>query len=198
MSLHGPEPAHRIRLDMLLDSVRRGVPAGLLAVYAAAVIGCNGDSPVSGPVVVITPPPPVTSVLTPQPIGVPVPNGAWVLLPIPLTVKGVLEIKVDWTLNDTYLYNYFGRARCDEFQLTKNNCPFDIRVETKTPKPRTIVTPALEAGTYYLYFYNVPWDLMTRTGTDADESAQVQLTLTVSATGERRPLPLPTELQPAR
>jgi hypothetical protein len=109
----------------------------------------------------------------------------WISMQLILSQRGVLDITVDWTYPDTWMYVYFGRTSCDYSQLVSHNCPFILSSETKTPKPRVLFTEALDAGTYYLVFYNVPRDPRTGAGSDNNETVSLQLGLTVSASGQR-------------
>ncbi len=149
--------------------------------------GCQSDTPLD-PVVVVTPQPP-PRVVTSTAISN-FQSGDWVPIPIPLAQRGVLDITVDWTLADTWMYVYFGQTECNYKQLSTHTCPFLISSETKTPKPRVIVTNTLDPGTYYLVLYNVPRDPRTGIGSDATESVLVLLGFTLAATGNGGPTPI--------
>jgi hypothetical protein len=161
-----------------LESAVRVAVTGTLLL---ALAGCGGDSPVP-PMVVVTPEP-VRGVLfqSSYPHG----NDEWLQFPVLLSQRGVVDITVDWTFPDTWMYVYFGRTDCDYIQLTSYKCPFILSSETKTPKPRILYTESLEPGTYYLVLYNVPLDRHTGIGSYNTESVAVQLGLTVSASGQR-------------
>jgi hypothetical protein len=164
---------------------RLGLPGALIL----ALAGCGGDSP-APPLVVVTPQPPepVRGVIAhPEPIQNFEPD-VWLSIPIMLTQqKGILDITVDWTFSDSWMYVYFGRTDCDYSQLAQRKCPFMIASEAKTPKPRVLYTEKLELGTYYLYLYNAPRDPRTGKGSDNTESVMYQLGLTVTASGQRAP-----------
>jgi hypothetical protein len=132
-------------------------------------------------------------VITPEPVRGILAQGSlsgfesdvWISIDLLLSQKGKIDITVDWTAPDTWLYVYFGRTKCDYAQLSGRTCPFILSSETKDPKPRVLYTDELEPGTYYLVLYNVPRDPGTGTGSDNTESVSIQLGLTVSASGER-------------
>jgi hypothetical protein len=162
-----------------LESIVRMAGAGALLV---ALAGCGGDS-VRPPVVVITPEP-VRGVIAQTTLSG-LETDVWISIEIVLTQGGVLDITVDWTSPETWMYVYFGRTNCDRAQLAGQTCPFLLSSETKDPKPRVLYTETLSAGTYYLVLYNVPRDPLTGAGSDKTESVSLQLGLTVSASGER-------------
>ncbi len=172
-----------------------GGVAGLLLPIA----GCESDTTRS-PVVVVTPQPP-PRVVTSAAIS-DFHSGDWVPVPIPLSQRGTLDITVDWTFQDTWMYVYFGNTECGYKQLSTHSCPFLISSETKTPKPRRLVTDTLEAGTYYLVLYNVPRDPRTGIGSDGTESVVINLgfTLATSGAGGGAPVRLgrPVVLAPPR
>ncbi len=162
-----------------LESTVRIAAAGALLV---ALAGCGGDS-ARPPVVVITPEP-VRGVIAQTSLSG-IETDVWVSVELALTQGGVLDITVDWTSPETWMYVYFGRTNCDRAQLAARSCPFLVSSETKDPKPRVLYTEPLGAGTYYLVLYNVPRDPVTGIGSDKTESVSLQLGLTVSASGER-------------
>jgi hypothetical protein len=149
-----------------------------------ALAGCDGDSSTTPPLVVVTPAP-VRGVLYQG--SYPHENDAWIQLPVLVSQRGVLDITVDWTYPDTWMYIYFGRTECNYAQLVEKECPFMLSSETKDPKPRVLYTETLDTATYYLVLYNVPRDVRTGKGSDRTESVAVQLGLTVSASGQRSP-----------
>jgi hypothetical protein len=102
-----------------------------------------------------------------------------------LSQGGVLDVTVDWTYADTWMYVYLGKTSCDYSQLAARTCPFLVKSETQKPKPRVLYTETLDPGTYYLILYNVPWDPHTRTGSDNTEAVSFQLGLTLAASGQR-------------
>jgi hypothetical protein len=164
--------------ESLANAVRAAIAGGLVAALAA----CWGDAP--RPPIVIATPEPVRSVIA-QTSFSGFETDAWVSIDLPLSQRGVLDVTVDWTLPDTWMYVYFGRTRCDYAQLSGGTCPFLIASETKDPKPRVFVTEMLEAETYHLVLYNVPRNRQTGVGSDNTESVAIQLGLTVGASGQR-------------
>jgi len=157
----------------LTRSVRLTVAGALVA----ALAGCGGDS--ARPPVVVTTPEPVRAILS-QTSFSGFQSGIWVSLELILSQKGVLDITVDWTAPDTWMYVFFGNTNCSYAQLDNRSCPFLISSETRTPKPRVLYTATLEPGTYYLVLYNVERDPLTGTGSDNTESVAIQLGLTVN------------------
>jgi hypothetical protein len=154
--------------------------AGALVV---ALAGCGGDDTVRPPVVVVTPEP-VRAILA-QTSFQGFQSDLWVSLELILSQRGVLDITVDWTFPNTWMYVYLGNTNCSYAQLSGRTCPFFLSSETKDPKPRVLLTTTLDPGTYYLVLYNVPRDPRTGTGSDNTESVALQLGLTVSASGQR-------------
>lgn len=169
--------------------------AGLVA----ALVGCDESSP--RPPVVVVSPAPVRGVIS-QTSFSGFETDVWVSLPIPLSQRGVLDVTVDWTSPDSWVYVYFGRQDCSYSELDDRTCPFIIASETQTPKPRVLVTDTLEPGTYYLVLYNVPRDPRAGIGSDNTEAVSIQLGLTISASGERSTdavrLGQPTVVSPPR
>jgi hypothetical protein len=162
----------------LESTVRIAAAAALLV----AMAGCGGDS-ARPPVVVITPEP-VRGVIAQTTLSG-FQTDIWISIEVILAQRGVLDITVDWTSPETWMYVYFGRTNCGYDQLVDQTCPFILSSETKDPKPRVLYTETLEPGTYYLVLYNVPLDRKTGVGSDTTESISLQLGLTVSASGER-------------
>ena len=160
------------------SAVRVAVTGTLLL----ALAGCGGDSP-APPVVVVTPEP-VRGVIA-QTAFSGFQTDIWISIELLLSQRGVLDITVDWTFPETWMYVYFGRTDCSYAQLAGQTCPFILSSPTQSPKPRVLYSETLEPGTYYLVLYNVPRDPATGTGSDNTESVALQLGLTVSASGER-------------
>jgi hypothetical protein len=165
-------------------SMRLQRAAGLVVAIAAvsSLPGCGGDSP-RPPVVVITPEP-VRGIIAQTSLSG-VQTDVWLSIDLLLSQKGKIDITVDWTSPDTWMYVYFGRTNCDYAQLSGRTCPFILSSETKDPKPRVLYTEALEPATYYLVLYNVPRDPKKGIGSDNTESISIQLGLTLEASGER-------------
>ena len=162
-----------------LESTVRIAAAGALLV---ALAGCGGDS-ARPPVVVITPEP-VRGVIAETTFSG-FQTDIWISIEVVLAQRGVLDITVDWTAPETWMYVYLGRTNCGYDQLVDQTCPFILSSETKDPKPRVLYTETLEPGAYYLFLYNVPLDRKTGVGSDATETVWLTLGLTVSASGER-------------
>jgi len=162
---------------------RSFVRVALTGALLLALAGCGGESP-APPMVVITPQPPARGVYASNSFQNFQPD-IWISIEVILSQKGVLDITVDWTFPDTWMYVYFGKTNCDYAQLTGRTCPFLIESETQTPKPRVLYTDTLDPGTYYLVLYNVPWNPHTRQGSDNTEAVSFQIGLTVSASGRR-------------
>jgi hypothetical protein len=160
------------------SAVRMATAGALLS----ALAGCGGDS-VRPPLVVITPEP-VRGVIAQTSLSG-FETDVWLSIDLVLSQKGKLDITVDWTSPNTWMYVYFGETKCDYARLSGGTCPFILASETKTPKPRILYTEELEPGTYYLVLYNVPRNPRTGIGSDQTESISIQLGLTVGASGER-------------
>jgi hypothetical protein len=148
--------------------------AGALVV---ALAGCGGDDTARPPVVVVTPEP-VRAILA-QTSFSGFASEVWVSIELIVTQRGVLDITVDWTFPDTWMYVYLGNTNCTYAQLSGGSCPFLISSETKNPKPRVLVTGTLEAGRYYLVLYNVGRQGNTGVGSQNIESVALQIGLTV-------------------
>jgi hypothetical protein len=171
----------------------------LAVALAGALAGCGGDS-ARPPVIVITPQP-VRGVIAQTTLSG-FQTDVWIAIDLLLSQKGKLDITVDWTSPDTWMYVYLGATKCDYAQLSGHTCPFILSSETKDPKPRILYSDVLEPATYYLVLYNVPYDKATGIGSDNTESISIQLGLTVGASGERSTttvrLGRPTVVSPPR
>jgi hypothetical protein len=161
--------------------------------------GCQSEAQ-HPPIVVVTPKP-VRGVIA-QTSFSGFQTDVWVSIEVLVSQRGVLDVTVDWTSPDAWIYVYLGQAACDYAQLAGHKCPFLISSETKTPKPRVLVTGTIEPGTYYLVLYNVPRNPATGIGSDATEAMSIQLGLTVTASGQRSTdvvrLGTPRVVQPPR
>ncbi len=161
--------------------------SGRLSAVAALVLalaGCGGDA-ARPPVVVITPEP-VRAILS-QTSFSGFQSGVFVSLELILSQRGVLDITVDWTSPDTWMYVYFGNTNCSFVQLSSRSCPFLLSSETKNPKPRVLFTGTLEPGRHYLVLYNVARDPVTGIGSDNTESVAIQLGLTINPGAQQAP-----------
>ncbi len=163
------------------------VRVALAGAMLLALAGCGGDSP-APPMVVVTPEP-VRGVIAKDTYANFQPD-VWISIDLILSQRGVLDITVDWTFPETWMHIYFGRTKCDYNQLSSRTCPFLLASEGQTPKPRVLYTEPLDPGTYYLVFYNVPFDRATGKGSYRTESISWQLGLTVTASGQRSPDPV--------
>lgn len=130
--------------------------------------------------------PPLT-IQTPQPVrGIIVTTAfegfqtdIWVAIPVAVGGRGKLDITVDWTLDDTWMYVYFGNTACDYVQLSGGSCPFLLASESKDPKPRVFLTDFVDPGTYYVVLYNVPRNARLGIGSDNTEAVSIQIGLTI-------------------
>lgn len=103
----------------------------------------------------------------------------WIAIPVLLSDRGKLDVTVDWTSDDTWMYVFFGETECDYTQLAGGTCPFTIASETKDPKPRVFFTDFVDPGTYYVVLYNVPRDNKRGIGSDNTEAVSLQVGLTI-------------------
>jgi hypothetical protein len=174
--------------------IRKRAGSGVLVAVALALlssfVACSSDETSPYPVIQVTPVPFVRSAYA---------NGShqnfeagdYLMYPLPLTVSGVLDITVDWTFPNSWIYVYFGDNRCTYEELAGRTCPFLISSETQQPKPRVLVTQKLAVGQYYLVLYNLPYDVRTKKGSDGTETVTYQAYLTVSTdSGARVPVRL--------
>jgi len=149
------------------------------AILLAPLPGCDRGDDVTPPIVIVTPEPVRGVIVTAQ--FTEFQTGFWFAIPVDIEAQqpGVLDITVDWTSDETWLFVYFGDTECDSAELFGGTCPFLITSETKDPKPRILVTDRLEPATYYLYLYNVPWTAELGIGSDFTEAVAVRIGLTV-------------------
>jgi hypothetical protein len=159
---------------------------GAALAVVAALGGCGGDSPTTRPPVVIVTPEPVRAILA-QTSFANFYSEVWVSLELIVTQRGVLDITVDWTFPDTWMYVYLSKVNCSYQQLSSNACPFLLSSETQKPKPRVLYTGSLEPGTYYLVLYNVGLNVGPGIGSQNVESVALQLGLTVFPGGASVP-----------
>jgi hypothetical protein len=171
---------------MLSRLLRLLLPLAAVAVLLP-VAGCQDSTP-TRPIVVQTPVP-VRGVIV-QTGFENFQTDTWVSIPVVVSQKGVLDITVDWTSSETWMYVYFGNTDCGYNQLAGKTCPFLISSETKEPKPRYFVTDTLQPGTYYLVLYNVPRNPVTGIGSDATEAVWIQVGETVNPTAQQAQAPI--------
>jgi len=154
-------------------SVLFALALGLLAPFP----GCDRGDEAPPPIVIVTPQP-VRGVIAETSYSGLVP-GSWVAFPIPISQEGKLDVQVDWTREDSWVFIYLGSTECDPDRLAGGSCPFLIESETQTPKPRFLESDILAPDTYYLYIYNVPEDPDTGEGSNNREAVAVVIGLTV-------------------
>jgi len=157
-------------------AVRRCAAGALLAALGA----CGGDDVVRPPVVVTTPTP-FPRIIYAQTSFENFGADIWVSIELLLSNRGVLDVTVDWTFPDTWMFVYLGKTSCTYEQLSTNSCPFLISSETKDPKPRVIVSQMLEPGTYYVVLNNVIRDPRTGIGSFNTEAVSLQVGFTVDS-----------------
>jgi hypothetical protein len=157
--------------------VRHSVLLALATVLLAPLPGCDRNDGAPPPIVIVTPAP-VRGVIA-ETSFTGYEAGLWISVPIQISDRGKLDVTVDWTHDDTWMYVYLGDAECDYVALTGGSCPFFIESETRDPKPRVIESDILEPATYYIYLYNVPYDPDTGIGSDNREAVQIVVGLTV-------------------
>jgi len=109
----------------------------------------------------------------------------YVGIPLPLSQGGILDVTVDWTFPDTWMFVYIAKGTCNYEQLSGKTCPYIVASETKLPKPRVVSTTPIPPGTYSLILYNVGKKKGTKLGTegqvgsDNTEGISCQIGLTV-------------------
>jgi len=147
----------------------------LVAGLALPLAGCDEKA---APPLTIETPAPVRGIIVTTAFGG-FQSDVWIAIPVVVGGRGKLDITIDWTSADTWMYVYFGDTACDFVQLSEGNCPFLITSETKDPKPRVLFTDFVEPGTYYVTLYNVPRNLKLGIGSDNTEAVSVQIGLTI-------------------
>jgi hypothetical protein len=161
----------------MIRFVRRGV---LVVALGGALFLPACDDEVAPPTPLPTAPPAVRGVVfTSRDEFTNFQPGLLYFVPIPLGQPGILDFTLDWTFPNTYMLMAFGTQLCTFEDLDKGRCPFLLRTEGSTPKPRRVATSALSTGTYYLYLYSQPWDTSLGYGNDAPESLALEIGLTV-------------------
>jgi hypothetical protein len=173
----------------------RSTPLTILGLGLALVLtatACDREEGDPPPIVVVTPEP-VRGVIA-QTAFSGFQAGLWVSIEVLVANRGRLDITTDWTVEGTWMYVYLGSTPCDYPALSTGSCPFLIESETKDPKPRVLYSDILDAGSYYLFLYNVPFDPVSGIGSDNTEAVSIQLGLTVGfeplADGEEEPVRL--------
>jgi hypothetical protein len=152
-----------------------------LAVLGAMVLaplpGCDRETGDPPPIVIATPEPNRGVIAQTSFSGFR--TDTWVGIEVLVQQRGKLDVTVDWTSEETWLFVYLGTAPCGFVELETGTCPFFIESETKEPKPRILLTDFLDPATYHLYLYNVPRTPGSDIGSDVTEAVAVQLGLTV-------------------
>ncbi len=170
-----------------MRGLRRHIPVLAVIALPALYVGCTEDNPTRPPIEVVTPqppPPPTHGIIASTSFG----NfqaGLWVGIPIQVPQRGVVDISVDWTFPDSWIYVYFGADVCGYNQLMQGQCKYVVASETTTPKPRLLNAGLLDAGTYYIYLYNVPPNWGAHTGSEHTESVSIQVGLTIATSSGR-------------
>jgi hypothetical protein len=106
-------------------------------------------------------------------------SGTYVGIPIPLSQGGILDVTVDWTFQDTWMYVYVAKGTCTYDQLAGKTCPYIVSSEVQFPKPRVVYTVPVAPGTYSIILYNVEKNKKTGIGSDNTEGVSFQVGLTV-------------------
>ena len=146
-------------------SVRGILVSVLLGGLVLGIPACK-KSTAPSPIATPTPVPvPVRGVLAQFPIT-PFASGVYVGIPLPLTQGGILDVTLDWTFQDTWMYVYIAKGTCDYDQLASKTCPYIVVSETQTPKPRFVATQPIAPGTYSLILFNVDKDRKKQIGSD--------------------------------
>lgn len=143
----------------------------------APLPGCDRGDDVTPPIVVVTPEPVRGIYVTAAFSGFN--SGLTFSIPVELFEQGKLDITVDWTEDETWMFVYFSDVLCGAAEFASNTCPFIIASETKDPKPRVLLTGILEPKVYYLYLTNVARVRGTDIGSDVTEAVAIEVGLTV-------------------
>jgi len=173
----------------MLHGSPRVLPALLALAFVAPITGCNDTTPTRPVSVVVTTPAPVRGIIA-QTSFSGFPTNVWYSIPLQLSQKGVLDITVDWTVPSTWMYVDFGDKNCLYDELVKKTCPYLISSETKDPKPRVLYSDMLEPATYYIFLYNVPYNVHTGIGSNNTEAVSIQVGLTVAGSARRVEAPV--------
>ncbi len=168
----------------------------LPVVVVGSVLGLPGCNKSTAPTAVATPTPaPVRGVLGTISFDR-FDTDIYVGVPLPLSQGGILDVTVDWTFQNSWIYVYIAKGTCTYEQLAKKLCPYIVSSETQFPKPRVVVTPPIAPGTYTLVIYNVPATKENKKlgiGSENVEAVSFQIGLTVGVPGTPQsvvPIPL--------
>lgn len=108
----------------------RGARASLLvALVGAGLVGCGGDS---SPTAAPTPTPSTREVILAFPFQE-FASGYQAYIPVYVPKAGRVDVTVDWTYPDTWIYVYFGDQLCGYRQVFNHSCPFIVESEAKAP-----------------------------------------------------------------
>jgi hypothetical protein len=151
----------------------------LVTALLAPLPACDRGDEVTPPIIIQTPEP-VRGVIVQLSLS-DFWTDTWFQIPVDIQAyePGVLDITVNWSSDESWIFVYFGDRECTFDELDDQTCPFLIASETKEPKPRILYTDLLEPATYYIFLYNVPRVPGTEIGSDVRESVSLQLGLTV-------------------
>jgi hypothetical protein len=150
-----------------------------------------------------------TPVATPTPAPVPVrgviaqfsfdqfSSELYVGIPLPLQQGGILDVTVDWTFPDTWMFVYIAKGTCTYEQLAGKTCPYIVVSEVQFPKPRVLFTTPIAPGTYSLILYNVGKKKGSAIGSDNTEGVSVQIGLTVGVPIPAAQAATPIQVKPA-
>jgi hypothetical protein len=169
----------------------RALPPLFAMALVAPVTACHDETPTRPVSVVVTTPEPVRGIIA-QTSFSGFGTDVWMSIPLQLPQKGVLDITVNWTVPTTWMYVDFGDKNCLYDDLANKKCPFLITSEAKDPKPRVLYTDVLQPATYYLFLYNVPYNVHTGIGSNNTEAVSITIGLTVG--GSAQPVGAPVRL----
>lgn len=159
---------------------RRSRPFAVLGLGVTLLLpaaACDREEGAPPPIVVVTPAPVRGVIATTAFSGFE--SGLWVAVEVLVSTRGKLDITVDWTSEETWMYVYLGDTECRFAELASGACPFIIESETREPKPRILYSEILDPGSYFVFLYNVPRDPTTGIGSDSIEAVSIQFGLTV-------------------
>ena len=121
-------------------------PYAFLILAAALLLplpGCDRGDDVTPPIIIQTPEPIRGVIITAEFSGFFTDTYFGIPIDIEAQQPGILDITVDWTEDETWMYVYFGDTECGHAELSGGTCPFLVASETKDPKPRIPYTDLL-------------------------------------------------------
>jgi hypothetical protein len=166
-----------------MRGLRSRIPFLAVVALLPLLPSCQDDNTTRPPIVVVTPQAARGVIASTTLTGFA--SGLLYAIPIQIDQRGVADITVDWTYDDSFIYVYFGQTSCDFRQIAFHNCPLLLESETTKPKPRVLTTGTLDPGLYYLYIYNLARVPLTGEGSDNMEAVSIQVGLTVAASSGR-------------